>query len=33
MGGEYFGDVLDCNDKRMDYDLKEPFKQEPLKTL
>ena len=33
MGGDYYGDVLDCSDKRMDYDPCDQFKQEPLKTL
>jgi hypothetical protein len=33
MGGDYFCDVLDCSDKRMDYDSCDQFKQDPLKTL
>jgi len=33
MGGDYFCDVLDCSDKRMDYDFESMHKQDDLKTM
>jgi hypothetical protein len=33
MGGDYYCDVLDCSDKRMDFDHEEHLKFEQLKTM
>jgi hypothetical protein len=31
--GDYYCDILDCSDKRMDFDAEDTFKQDALKQL